>query len=297
MVDKSEALRARLIKWVAKIDKETGRVQQVHPSGRVHEEVPRTKIEEKRKVADMGLKFKNDIRPGTNIRDIVVPPELRRRAKTGIKFFDDIMGGEGLVPSMVTMLTGDPGAGKSTLVRQMADSLTKQGHTVLYNTGEESPYQVAMQCEKMGLKSGFHVGTEGKVADLLALADKLRQPGKEMFLLQDSLQTLDDGFYSNGGTNSMTAVRATEMLVNWAKETYSLVIFVGQNNKSGDFAGKNAIKHAIDAHAKIYFDKDKKSDTYGARLLATSKNRWGVCGIVHQVSISEKGLSSDGRVE
>jgi DNA repair protein RadA/Sms len=287
MTDRSEALRARLVKWVAKIDKQTGRVpEQVQP-----------RHAKERVMADVGLKFKNDIKPGTDIRDIVVPPELRRRAKTGIRFFDDIMGGEGLVPSMVTMLTGDPGAGKSTLVRQMADSLTKQGHTVLYNTGEESPYQVAMQCEKMGLKAGFHVGTEGKVVDLLALADRLRKPGKELFLLQDSLQTLDDGFYSNGGTNSMTAVRSTEMLVNWAKETYSHVIFVGQNNKSGDFHGKNGIKHAIDAHVKIYFDKDKKSDTFGARLFAASKNRWGVCGIVHKVSINSKGVQDEGRVE
>jgi DNA repair protein RadA/Sms len=287
MTDKSDALRNRLTRWVAKIDKQ---------SGRAPDPVPHVK-EEKKKMADVGLKFKSDITPGVDIRDIVVPPELRRRAKTGIKFFDDIMGGEGLVPSMVTMLTGDPGAGKSTLVRQMADSLTKEGHTVLYNTGEESPYQVAMQCEKMGLKNGFHVGIESKVSDLLALADKLRKPGKELFLLQDSLQTLDDGFYSNGGTNSMTAVRSTEMLVNWAKATYSHVIFVGQNNKSGDFAGKNAIKHAVDAHVKIYFDKDKKSDTFGARLFAASKNRWGVCGIIHQVSISSKGVSSDRRVE
>lgn len=287
MTDQTEALRTRLVKWVAKIDKQTGR-QEVH--------APPTK-RETRNMADMGLKFKCDIKPGTDIRDIVVPAELRRRAKTGIQFFDDIMGGEGLVPSMVTMLTGDPGAGKSTLVRQMADSLTQQGHVVLYNTGEESPYQVAMQCEKMGLKAGFHVGTEGKVGDLLTLADRLRQVGKELFLLQDSLQTLDDGFYSNGGTNSMTAVRSTEMLVNWAKETYSHVIFVGQNNKAGDFAGKNAIKHAIDAHVKIYFDKDKKSDTFGARLFAASKNRWGVCGIIHQVSITSKGVQSDKRVE
>lgn len=287
MTDQTEALRTRLVKWVAKIDKQTGR-QEVH--------APPTK-RETRNMADMGLKFKCDIKPGTDIRDIVVPAELRRRAKTGIQFFDDIMGGEGLVPSMVTMLTGDPGAGKSTLVRQMADSLTQQGHVVLYNTGEESPYQVAMQCEKMGLKAGFHVGTEGKVGDLLTLADRLRQVGKELFLLQDSLQTLDDGFYSNGGTNSMTAVRSTEMLVNWAKETYSHVIFVGQNNKAGDFAGKNAIKHAIDAHVKIYFDKDKKSDSFGARLFAASKNRWGVCGIIHQVSITSKGVQSDKRVE
>lgn len=77
---------------------------------------------------------------GTNILDLEVPAQLERTVKTGLKWFDEALGGEGMTPSTAMMLTGTPGAGKTTMCLQLADSITAQGHICLFNTGEESLY-------------------------------------------------------------------------------------------------------------------------------------------------------------
>ncbi|NDC76222.1 hypothetical protein EBZ70_13335, partial [bacterium] len=193
---------------------------------------------------NVGIK---NLKRGTTISDIKVPEALRNRKKTGVDFFDAAVGGEGLVPSSVVMLTGTPGAGKTTMLLQLADAITGSGHVCLYNTGEESLYQVKMVAERLKLRNGFIVGQDTLVPDLLSHADHIRKanPGKQVFVLQDSLQTLDDGKYAHGA-NSMTTVRATEMLTDWAKSTYGIVMFIGQVTKGGDFAGKQTILHAVD---------------------------------------------------
>ena len=112
---------------------------------------------------------------GTNISAIEVPKALRDRKKSGLEFLDDALGGEGFVPSSVMMLTGTPGAGKTTMMLQMADAITKSGHICLYNTGEESLYQVKMVAERLKLKHGFVAGQDTLVPDLLDHADQDRK--------------------------------------------------------------------------------------------------------------------------
>ena len=145
------------------------------------------------------------LKRGTNILDVEVPKQLRDRKKVGITWFDDALGGEGLVPSSVMMLTGTPGAGKTTMLLQLANAITKAGHVCLYNTGEESLHQVKMVAERLGLREGFYVGQDTVVTELLAHADALRKanPNKQVFILQDSLQTLNDGKWGEE-TNSVT---------------------------------------------------------------------------------------------
>jgi DNA repair protein RadA/Sms len=228
---------------------------------------------------------------GTTINEVTVPKALRNRRKVGISWFDDALGGEGCVPSQVMMLTGTPGAGKTTLLLQLADAITKAGHICLYNTGEESLYQVKMVAERLALKEAFVVGQDTIVTDVLKHADMLRKanPGKQVFILQDSLQTLDDGKWKDG-TNSMTSVRCTEMLTDWAKSTYGIVIFIGQVTKSGEFAGKMTIKHAIDVHGHLYIDEEKKSETFGERIFEVTKNRYGTSGRSYVLGIAKTGL-------
>jgi len=242
---------------------------------------------------------KSEVAQGTNILDVKIPPQLRKRIDLGIDWFTEALGGQGMVPSNVMMLTGTPGAGKSTLFRQLADSITASGKIAIYNSGEESPYQVAMAAERMKLKNGFKMSQEQQASELIRFARKVQKanPKKTVFILQDSIQTLDDGKYSNGVTNSSTALRCTEMLAEWAKETYGIVLFIGQVNKDGQFSGKNGIKHWIDAHAHIYIDGKKSSDTYGERLFEVSKNRWGVTGKTFIVGIQDTGLYLKGYVE
>ena len=234
---------------------------------------------------------------GTNILDIEVPKALRDRKKVGISWFDDALGGEGFVPSSVMMLTGTPGAGKTTLLLQLANAITGAGHICLYNTGEESLYQVKMVAERLGLRNGFVVGQDTLVEDLLKHADELRKknPTKQVFILQDSLQTLDDGKYG-GATNSMTPVRCTEMLTDWAKSNYGVVIFIGQVTKGGDFAGKQTILHAVDVRGQLFIDEEKRSETYGERIFEITKNRFGCSGRSYVLGIAKTGLYEKGSI-
>jgi len=229
---------------------------------------------------------------GTNIRDISVPAQLRKRHASGIEWIDEAMNG-GFVPSTVHMLTGTPGAGKTTLLIQLAESLSRQGHIVLYNTGEESLYQTKLVCERLGVRHGFVVGQDMMVDEVIKHANMLmkKNPGKQVFVLQDSLQTMDDGKYADGGKTGNTPVRCCEKLTNWAKATFGIVIFIGQVTKSGEFVGKNTIKHAIDTHAHIYIDMDRKSEFYGQRVFNIEKARFGCDGKERCLAMGKTGLT------
>lgn len=241
------------------------------------------------------------LKRNTNILTVEVPPELRIRRKTGVPWFDDAVGGEGLVPSSVMMLTGDPGAGKTTMMLQVADSLTKQGHICLYNTGEESLYQVSMVVERLKLKHGFVCGQDVMVPEMLKHADSLRKqfPNKQVIVLQDSLQTLDDGKYvdkhgNSRGTTSNTPLHCVEMLTDWAKSTYGIVAFIGQINKNGEFNGKQGILHAVDVRGRLYIDQRSNSDTRGERLFQITKNRFGCSGRTYILGMGSSGLYEKG---
>jgi hypothetical protein len=152
-----------------------------------------------------------------------------------------------------------------------------------------------MVAERLGLRAGFVVGQDTLVPELLAHAYFLRaaNPGKQVFIIQDSLQTLDDGKWKDGA-NSMTPVRATEMLTDWAKSNYGCIIFIGQVTKSGDFAGKQTILHAVDVRGQLFIDEEKKSDTYGERIFEVTKNRFGCSGRSYILGINRNGLYEKG---
>ena len=242
---------------------------------------------------NIGLK---NVKHGTNISDILVPEALRNRKYIGLEWLDDALGGDGCVPSSVMMLTGTPGAGKTTLLLQLADAITKSGHICLYNPGEESLYQVKMVTERLGLKHGFVVGQDTLIDNVIAHANYLRKsnPNKQIFVLQDSLQTLDDGKYNNGFTNGNTPVRCTEMLTEWAKSTNGIVAFIGQVTKSGEFSGKNTILHAVDVRGKLFIDEDKRSPNFGQRIFETTKNRFGCSGRSYILGLESRGLIERG---
>jgi DNA repair protein RadA/Sms len=233
---------------------------------------------------------------GTNILDLEVPAQLERTVKTGLKWFDEAVGGEGMTPSTAMMLTGTPGAGKTTMCLQLAESIMASGNICLFNTGEESLFQVRKVAKRLNMKNGFIAGQDTLVEDVLNHADTLRKanPKKQVFLILDSLQTLDDGKYKDGHTNSMTQVRAIEMITNWCKETYGIALVIGQVTKGGDFAGKQQIKHAVDAHGHLFIDEQKNSETYGERLFEIQKNRFGCSGKTFILGIGQTGLYEKG---
>ena len=123
----------------------------------------------------MKLKVRqDDIQFGENILKVKVPKALRNKVKSGLEYFDAALGGEGFTPSQVLFFTGTPGSGKTTMLLTLADRLTKSGALVVFNTAEESLYQVKLIAERLGLRSGFAVGQETLVPTLLEKCDALR---------------------------------------------------------------------------------------------------------------------------
>ena len=99
-----------------------------------------------------------DIEFGASIQDIEVPQALKKRIPCGLDYFNAILGGEGFTPSAVTLFTGVPGAGKTTMMLTLANALQRSGAEVVFNTAEESLYQVKMTTNRLGLMQPFKVG-------------------------------------------------------------------------------------------------------------------------------------------
>jgi DNA repair protein RadA/Sms len=245
----------------------------------------------------MKLKVKNDsLDFGTNILDLEVPDQLRTKVKSGIDFIDAAMGGEGFTPSQVVFFTGTPGAGKTTMLLKLADSLTKQGAVAVFNTAEESLFQVKLVAERLKLKSGFAVGQETHIPTLLEKCDALRKrnPGKPFFLLIDSLQCMDDGKYE-GFTNGRTPERVLEQVTSWCKENFSNAIVIGQVTKNGNMAGSQRLKHTVDAMLELSVE-EKDEDLMGCRVLKTTKNRFGSSGTQIWLELKKGGFNEVARL-
>ena len=234
---------------------------------------------------------------GTNILDVSVPEALRKRHKSGLEYFDDALGGRGFTPSAVTLFTGTPGAGKTTMMLELANSLTGHGANVLFNTAEESLYQLKMTVERLKLRHGFNAGQETMVPKLLENCDKLRakNPKKPFFLVIDSLQTLNDGKYGHHNTNSKTAERSLALITDYCKQHFCNAIIIGQVTKSGAMAGANVLKHMVDAYITLDVER-KDQDLMGCRVLATEKNRFGGAGHIFFLALRETGFMEVSRV-
>jgi DNA repair protein RadA/Sms len=239
----------------------------------------------------------DDIPNGTNILDVEVPEALRKRVKSGLEYFDDALGGKGFTPSAVTLFTGTPGAGKTTMMLELANSLTGHGSNVLFNTAEESLYQLKMTVERLKLRHGFSAGQETSVPQLLENCTELREkdPKKPFFLIVDSLQTLNDGKYGDHSTNSKTAERSLLMITDYCKEHYCNAVIIGQVTKNGQMAGANVLKHMVDAMMSLDVER-KDDDLMGCRVLTTEKNRFGGAGHIFFLSLRERGFDEVSRV-
>lgn len=245
----------------------------------------------------MKLNVKRDSIPfGTNILNVSVPSKLKERHQCGISFIDGAFGGEGFTPSTISLFTGEPGAGKTTLMLTLADALTSQGYTCLFNTAEESLFQIKVTCDRLDLRNGFVAGQEAYVPRLLTQCTALRKrSNKPFFLIVDSLQTLNDGKYGENHMNSTSAIRSLQLLTDYAKEHYINIICIGQVNKSGSMAGSQKLKHMVDAMIHLSIEK-KDEDFKGYRVLQTQKNRFGGAGWTFYLDLLRDGFTEVARV-
>ena len=239
----------------------------------------------------------DDIPFGTNIQDIKVPAVLKKRIPTGLKYFDAVIGGEGFTPSMVSLFTGTPGAGKTTMMLTLANALQGKGAQVVFNTAEESLHQIKMTTDRLKLKHPFMVGGLDNVKQLLEGCDKVREAnkGRPFFLIVDSLQCMNDGYFKSGRITTATAERALGLLTDYAKKHACNVLVIGQVTKDGKMSGSNKLKHMVDSHIHLSVEQ-KDEDLKGCRVLETQKNRFGGAGHVVFLDLRRNGFTEVARV-
>jgi len=235
---------------------------------------------------------------GINILDVAVPEALRVKVQTGLDYIDGAMGGQGLTPSSSILFTGTPGAGKTTMMLQLCDSLASRGHGVAFNTAEESLFQIKMVAERLKLQHGFAVGEEEMVPVLLEKCEALRakNPDKPFILVIDSLQAVNDGKWGHGAINGKSPERALSLITNWCKETNSIAFIIGQVGKDGKFAGKNTLKHMVDTMLELSVEQDIRSELFGCRVLETSKNRFGGAGHRFYLEMKKQGFRTLAKI-
>lgn len=242
----------------------------------------------------MKIDIIQDIPFGTSIQNIKVPEVLKKRIPTGIGYFDAVIGGEGFTPSMVTLFTGTPGAGKTTMMLNLANSLQGRGAQVVFNTAEESLHQVKLTCDRLKLKNEFMVGGLDNVQELLKGCDKIRNnkryKNRPFFLVIDSLQCMTDGYFKSGRITSATAERSLQLLTSYAKEHAINIIVIGQVTKDGKMAGSNKLKHMVDSHIHLSVEQ-KDDDLRGCRVIETLKNRFGGCGHTVFLKLRKTGFA------
>lgn len=230
-----------------------------------------------------------------SIFEIEVPKELKTKIPTGLDYFDTAIGGQGFTPSMVTLFTGTPGAGKTTMMLELADSMTGGGCNVLFNTAEESLYQLKMTVERLKLRHGFNAGQETDVNKLLENSKNMmdKNPDKPFFLIVDSLQCLTDGPSQNQSATSTQ--KCLQKITDFCKEFYCNALVIGQVTKDGNMAGKNVLKHMVDSMISLSVE-EKDEDLMGCRILKVVKNRFGGAGHIMILSLKREGFYEISRI-
>lgn len=201
--------------------------------------------------------------------DDVDSKSSQRRLSTGMSELNRTLGG-GLVPDAFTLLGGDPGIGKSTLLLQLAKGILRENShlKILYVSGEESLDQIASRAKRMGVEGGGRIflAAETQLERVFATVQEL----KPDLLFMDSLQTFTSN-YSQSAPGSVSQVReVTSRLMTLAKTAGVAVWLVGHVTKEGTIAGPKTVEHMVDT--VLYFEGDG-GQTY--RLLRTVKNRFG----------------------
>jgi DNA repair protein RadA/Sms len=210
------------------------------------------------------------------------PVALPERRMTGIGELDRTLGG-GLVEGSATLIGGDPGIGKSTLLLQAAAALARKGATTTYITGEESAAQVQLRAERLGAKAApVSLAAATSVRDILATIDQKDAP--EIVII-DSIQTMFiDALDSAPGTVAQVRASAQE-LIRAAKKRGFALILVGHVTKDGQIAGPRVLEHMVDT--VLYFEGDRG---HQYRILRAVKNRFGATDEIGVFNMSDRGL-------
>lgn len=211
-----------------------------------------------------------------------VEMEGHARIPVAIGEFSRVLGG-GLVPGSVVLIGGEPGIGKSTLLLQVATQLGDAEHPVLYVSGEESPRQIKLRADRLGLADdSVHVLPETDIDYVLREADDL---DNVQALIVDSIQTARTEDLDSAAGNVSQVRECASRLQRWAKGMGVPVFLVGHVTKAGSIAGPKVLEHIVDT--VLYLEGDP-FHTY--RLLRSVKNRFGATSEIGVFEMREEGM-------
>jgi len=203
------------------------------------------------------------------------------RISLPISEFNRVLGG-GLVPGSLVLISGDPGIGKSTLLLQASAAIAQARGTVVYVSGEETPYQIKLRAERLGI-TGDRLFLLAET-DLGVILEQIDQLSPSLVVI-DSIQTVHLPELGNT-PGSVTQVReCTLRLMHWAKHNAVPVFIAGHVTKDGTIAGPRILEHIVDV--VLYFEGDSFS---AYRLLRSVKNRFGSTNEVGVFEMKEQGL-------
>jgi DNA repair protein RadA/Sms len=202
------------------------------------------------------------------------------RLRSGFDEFDRVLGG-GFVPGSSILIGGHPGAGKSTLLLQTLCRVAAQ-QPALYVTGEESPEQIALRANRLGLPTEqLQLMAETDVDAILASAESL----KPRVLVVDSIQVLHSETLTSA-PGSVSQVRdCAAQLTRYAKQTGTVLILVGHVTKDGSLAGPKVLEHMIDCSILLEGDHDSRF-----RTLRGQKNRFGAVNELGIFAMTDAGM-------
>ena len=214
------------------------------------------------------------------LQDIQLQDETR--TPTGLSELDRVLGG-GLVAGSVTLIGGDPGIGKSTLLTQTLAALSTH-LPCLYVTGEESLQQVSLRAHRLGLaQQSLKLLSETGVENIITLASK--QSPRVMVI--DSIQTIyTEALQSAPGAVAQVRESAAQ-LVRFAKQTGTALFLVGHVTKEGTLAGPRVLEHMVDT--VLYFEGDP-GERY--RMIRAIKNRFGAVNELGIFAMTDEGLKT-----
>lgn len=206
------------------------------------------------------------------------------RIKTGVDEFDRVMGG-GIVIGSLTLIGGEPGIGKSTLLMEVSGriaNILKEGK-ILYISGEESESQIASRSKRLGVNANnFYIVNE---TNWEAIKEHLQKLRPKMLVIDSIQTTITNHIESAPGTISQIR-EITYELMNFAKSSGTTCFMIGHVTKDGNIAGPKILEHMVDT--VIYFEGDQMGQY---RLLRSMKNRFGNTNEVGIFEMGEKGLT------
>lgn len=215
------------------------------------------------------------------VRISSIDPQRTRHFPTGVSELDRVLGG-GVVPGSVTLLAGDPGVGKSTLLLEVAHRWAASGRRSLYVSGEESAGQIRMRAERTGCNHDeVYLAAESDVNTVLGHIDAVNPS----LVVVDSVQTMTAGD-TDGVVGGVTQVRSvTSTLTAAAKSAGVAMVLVGHVTKDGSIAGPRTLEHLVDV--VLHFEGDYNTPI---RMVRGIKNRFGAADEVGCFLLQESGI-------